>query len=132
GNDLLAKNRSQTVAFRNGDFVTPQFVKQGSTVYDTKTGAVIKPNATQKKTLAREQNHVTSELSLSDRVIQGDLLRFYQLKDFKSVDKTKFNYKYTNGIQQLKDAQKSEPTSLMAKNHGKATADYKTDAPELK
>lgn len=132
GNDLLAKNRSQTVAFRNGDFVTPQFVKQGSTVYDTKTGAVIKPNAAQKKTLAREQNHVTSELSLSDRVIQGDLLRFYQLKDFKSVDKTKFNYKYTNGMQQLKGAQKSEPTSLMAKNHGKVTADYKTDAPELK
>ncbi|WP_203649830.1 LTA synthase family protein [Secundilactobacillus yichangensis] len=132
GNDLLAKNRNQTVAFRNGDFVTPQFVKTGGTVYDTKTGAVIKPNASQKKTLAREQNHVTSELSLSDRVIQGDLLRFYQLKDFKSVDKAKYNYKYSNGMQQLKDAQKSEPTSLMAKNHGKVTANYKTDAPELK
>ncbi len=120
------------MAFRNGDFVTPQLAKVSGTVYNTKTGAVVKPNTVQKKRLAREQNHVTSELSLSDRVIQGDLLRFYQLKDFKSVNKGKYNYKYSNGMQQLKAAQKSKPTSLMAKNHGKVTATYKTDAPELK
>ncbi|KRK99394.1 phosphoglycerol transferase alkaline phosphatase superfamily protein [Secundilactobacillus odoratitofui DSM 19909 = JCM 15043] len=132
GNDLLAKNRNQTVAFRNGDFITPQFTKVGSTVYNTKSGDVIKPTTKQKATLAKEQNRVTTELSLSDRVIQGDLLRFYQLKDFKSVDKKKYNYKYSNGMEQLEKAQKSEPTSVKAKNGGKNTATYKTDAPELK
>ncbi|MTV82985.1 LTA synthase family protein [Secundilactobacillus folii] len=132
GNDLLAKNRNQTVAFRDGDFVTPSYTKIGSTVYNTKTGDVIKPTAKQKKVLAKEQNHVTAELSLSDRVIQGDLLRFYQLKNFKTVDKKNYNYRYVNGVKQLEQAQKKEPTSLKAKNHGKVTATYKTDAPELK
>lgn len=29
GSDLLAPNRNQTVAFRNGDFVTPTYTKWG-------------------------------------------------------------------------------------------------------
>lgn len=132
GNDLLSKNRNQTVAFRNGDFVTPKYVKVGGTVYSTKSGEVIEPNASQKKQLAAAQNHVTTELSLSDRVIQGDLLRFYQLKGFKTVNKKNYNYKYSHGMYQLEKSQKTEPTSVQAKNNGKATATYKTDAPELK
>lgn len=36
GNDLLAKDRNQTVAFRNGDFVSPTFTKIGSTIYNDK------------------------------------------------------------------------------------------------
>jgi lipoteichoic acid synthase len=132
GNDLLAKNRNQTVAFRNGDFVTPQYTKVGGTVYNTKTGETIQPTTAQKKSLEKTQNHVTTELSLSDRVVQGDLLRFYQLKNFKTVDKKKYNYKLNEGLQRLKAAQKKEPTSVQAKNGGKQTATYQTDAPELK
>ena len=38
GSDLLAVNRNQTVVFRNGDYVAPDYTKVGSTYYDTKTG----------------------------------------------------------------------------------------------
>ncbi|MCW3779397.1 LTA synthase family protein [Levilactobacillus namurensis] len=133
GQDLLAKNRNQTVAFRNGNFVSPTYTKVGGTVYDTKTGKVLKLTAAQKKQVDQMQNHVTTELSLSDRVIYGDLLRFYTPKNFKKVDKSDFTYKLKPAMERLAEAQKTEKTSVLAQHHGKSTVDdYKTDAPELK
>lgn len=133
GTDLLSKQHDQRVAFRDGDFVTPEYTKVGSTVYLTKTGKEITPNARQKKQIAAIQNHVTTQLSLSDRVIYGDLLRFYTPKGFKKVNPKDFTYQYTKGIANLKKAQKQHPTSIEAKNDGKSTMNlYRTDAPELK
>src|SRR5699024_10102513 len=37
GSDLLSSEHSQVVAFRNGNFVTPEVTKVGSTYYNTKT-----------------------------------------------------------------------------------------------
>lgn len=133
GTDLLSKQHDQRVAFRDGDFVTPKYTKVGSTVYLTRSGKEITPNATQKKQIANIQNHVTTELSLSDRVIYGDLLRFYTPKGFQKVNRKDFTYQYAKGMDNLKKAQEEHPTSIKAKNNGKSTMDlYKTDAPELK
>ncbi len=133
GTDLLSKQHNQQVAFRDGDFVTPKYTKVGSSVYLTKTGQEITPNAKQKEELASIQNHVTTELSLSDRVIYGDLLRFYTPKGFETVNRKDFTYQYTKSLENLKDSQTKHPTSVEAKNDGKSTMDlYKTDAPELK
>ncbi|KRM71145.1 LTA synthase family protein [Lacticaseibacillus brantae] len=134
GSDLLAPNRNQTVAFRNGDFVTPDYTKVGSSYYLTKTGEKLgKLTAAQKTAIDAASNRVTTELSLSDRVINGDLLRFYTPSGFKKVDKKDFSYKLSTALAMLKAAQEKEPTSVLAKNKGKSTVDlYKTDAPELK
>ncbi|MBT9670758.1 sulfatase-like hydrolase/transferase [Secundilactobacillus kimchicus] len=132
GQDLLATHRRQIVAFRDGDFVTPQYTKSSGTVYNTKTGAVLDPTKKQQAQIDQDQNYVTTQLSLSDRVVQGDLLRFYQLKAFKTVDKKKYNYKYATGMDQLKTAQKQKPTSVEVRHKGKPTATYRTNAPELK
>ncbi|MEJ6399582.1 LTA synthase family protein [Nicoliella lavandulae] len=133
GQDLLSTNRKQIVAFRNGDFVTPKYTSVGSTVYLTKTCKKITPNAKQKKRLEAIQNHVNTELSLSDRVVQGDLLRFYDPKGFVKVNKRDYNYKPSAGLASLKERNAKEHTSLVDENGGKSTmGDYKTDAPELK
>lgn len=133
GTDLLSKQHDQRVAFRNGDFVTPKYTKVGSTVYLTKTGKKITPTTSQQKEINSIQNHITTELSLSDRVIYGDLLRFYTPKGFKPVDSKDFTYKYTNALDNLKKSQKEKPTSIEAENSGESTMNlYKTDAPELK
>ncbi len=133
GTDLLSKQHNSIVAFRDGSFVTPEFIKFGGSIYLTKTGQEITPNASQKKQLAQIQNHVTTELSLSDRVIYGDLLRFYHLQGFKKTNPKDFNYQYSAAMQMLQTAQKNKPTSIMAENHGKSTLNlYQTDAPELK
>ena len=86
GHDLLSKDAPQIVAQRNGDFITPKYAKVGSTYYDTKTGQeIIKPDKKLKTELIALSNKVTTQLSLSDRVIAGNLLRFYKPKWFKKV-----------------------------------------------
>lgn len=133
GTDLLAANRNQTVAFRNGDFVTPEYTKVGSSYYLTKDGKPIKaPDVKTKTTLDQLTNHVATELSLSDRVINGDLLRFYDLKGFKKVDRSDYNYKYSKAIAKLKRDQKKDKDSVLYQHDNKSTVDlYTTNAPEL-
>lgn len=134
GNDLLAKDRNQTVAFRNGDFVSPTFTKIGSTIYNDKGEDVTDSlTAEQKAQVKAQTEYVDEELSLSDKIITGDLLRFYTPEGFKATDKTKYNYKYSEGLKQLKQVQKDKPTSVLQQNNGNTTENlYETDAPELK
>lgn len=133
GQDLLAQNRNQTVAFRNGDFASPTYTKYGGDVYDNKGKKLSHLTAAQKTAVASLQNHVTTELSASDKVVNGDLLRFYQPAGFKKVVKSDYNYKKSAGLKALKQAQKKKPTSLKAENKGKSLlSEYTTDAPELK
>lgn len=134
GQDLLATNRRQVVAFRNGDFTSPQYTKVGSTVYNNKGEKVTdKLNKKEKSIIDQDQEYVTSSLDLSDKVITGDLLRFYTPSNFKNVNKQDITYNYTKSMAQLKQAQKDKKSSLLYKNNGKSTVDlYSTDAPELK
>lgn len=134
GNDLTSPANKQIVAMRNGDFVTPKYARTGSDIYNTKTGKKIKKlTAKQKQEVAVISNYVTSELSLSDRVITGDLLRFYEPKWFKKVDRTDFSYNLEKMQAKLDKLNKEKKTSVLVKNNNKSTVDqYVTDAPELK
>lgn len=134
GQDLLSSNRNQIVSFRNGDFVSSKYTKYGGKTYNTTTGKELKnTTATQTSAIAKIQKYVTTELSLSDKVVNGDLFRFYKPKGFKKVDKSDYTYNLTKSLKRLKASQKSNPTSVMAKNNGQSTlSDYSTDAPELK
>ena len=88
GQDLLSPERNQIVPFRNGDWVTPKYTKYNGDYYYTKNGKQItKATAKQKKEFSKIQKYVTTDLGLSDRVVNGDLLRFYKLPGFKKVDK---------------------------------------------
>ena len=130
GHDLLSKKAPQIVAQRNGDFITPLYAKVGSTYYDTKTGEeIIQPDKKLKTELVAISNKVTTQLSLSDRVIAGNLLRFYHPKWFKKVKPQDYDY---NEQKALKKLYVKNKTSLWYKNHQKSTQNkFKTDAPEL-
>ena len=130
GHDLLSNKAPQIVAQRNGDFITPLYAKVGSTYYDTKTGEeIIKPDKKLKTELVAISNKVTTQLSLSDRVIAGNLLRFYHPKWFKKVKPQNYDY---NEQKALKNLYAKNKTSLWYKNHQKSTqSKFKTDAPEL-
>ncbi|WP_125715353.1 LTA synthase family protein [Companilactobacillus kedongensis] len=129
GSDLLSKDHPQTVAFRNGDFVTPSVTKVGSNYYSTKTGKVDKTISSEQK--SKLSNKVTTELSLSDRVVNGDLLRFHTVPGFTKVDKKDYSYKKSTALKKLKASQK-KGTSVLAQNDDKSLTDlYTTDAPEL-
>ena len=134
GQDLLSPGRNQIVPFRNGDWVTPKYTKYNGDYYYTKNGKQItKATAKQKKEFSKIQKYVTTDLGLSDRVVNGDLLRFYKLPGFKKVDKKDYTYNLKKSLRNLQDAQKKQKTSVKTKNNNQTTIDdYLTDAPELK
>ena len=133
GNDLLSPNRNQTVAFRNGDFVSPGFSKIGSKVYNNKGEDVTEDlTQTQKEEVKKQTERTDEVLSLSDKIVTGDLLRFYTPENFKKVNRADFSYKYRDGMKLLNDSQ-SKKTSVLQEHDGKSTQSmFVTDAPELK
>ncbi|WP_342041872.1 LTA synthase family protein [Bacillus sp. OTU2372] len=94
GTDLLSKQHDSLVAFRNGDYVSPTIYSVDGKYYDSTTGLKLKsdklPEAKKYKQLVQEK------LTFSDKVVNGDLLRFYTPKNFTPVDRTKYDYNPTH------------------------------------
>ena len=134
GHSLLAKNAPQIVAQRNGDFITPKYSKVEGSYYYTQSGKrITHPSKKVKVQLASISNTVTTELSLSDRVITGNLLRFYKPDGFEYVKRKNYSYKKSDSLKRLKKAEKKSKNSVWYQNGKKTTQSYfKTDAPELK
>lgn len=130
GNDLLSSQRKQVVSFINGDFVTPRYIKMNSSYWETNTGKRVNYNKlprADKEYINNSQKYVNKQLTYSDKIINGDLLRFYRNPDFKNVNKKSFNYAYKNTINKLASLRKIEPSSLDAKNKGRSfVKDYQT------
>lgn len=134
GTDLLSSQHDQVVAFRNHNFVTPNYTVLDGTIYKNSDGTeVTLPSAKLKKQVATWQKQVNHELRLSDDVNEKNLLRFYTPTGFKPVDPSQFNYQ--TGYQQLIDIRNqlgAKSTSLFSKNNNQTTANlFKTDAPEM-
>ncbi|EGE55086.1 LTA synthase family protein [Streptococcus parauberis] len=126
GQDLLSPQNKQIVAQRtSGTYMTPDFTNYSGRLYDTKTGAEITnpDQATIEKTkLIREA--ITNQLTASDTVQTGDLLRFDKDNGLKQVDATKFIY--TKQLKQMKALEKklgNKSTSLYDKRDQKTTRD---------
>ena len=134
GHSLLAKNAPQIVAQRNGDFITPKYSKVEGSYYYTQSGKrITHPSKEVKAQLASISNTVTTELSLSDRVITGNLLRFYKPDGFEYVKRKNYSYKKSDSLKRLKKAEKKSKNSVWYQNGKKTTQSYfKTGAPELK
>lgn len=89
GTDMFSEGNKDYVIFRNGDFITPTFSMIKGTFYDTNTGE--KLEATDEMEQMRDT--VQHELELSDKVLQGDLLRFYSPNEaWTPVDESKYFY----------------------------------------
>ncbi|MFP3918768.1 LTA synthase family protein [Lysinibacillus telephonicus] len=72
GADLFSKEHEDFVIFRDGRFVTDQYVYAGEVCYDRDTGEEIDIKACQPYI-----DRANVELEYSDEIINGDLLRFY-------------------------------------------------------
>lgn len=89
GTDLFSKDHNNLVAFRNGDFFTEDYAMVKGTFYDNHTGEEIEPN----EELENLKLKVEHELGLSDKVLQGDLLRFYTpYSDWEPIDPKNYFY----------------------------------------
>lgn len=72
GADLFSKEHEDFVIFRDGRFVTDQYVYAGEVCYDRDTG-----EETDIKACQPYIDRANVELEYSDEIINGDLLRFY-------------------------------------------------------
>lgn len=89
GTDLFSEDHNDLVPFRNGDFFTEDYAMVKGTFYDNHTGEEIEPN----EEVEQLKSAVEHELQLSDKVLQGDLLRFYSpTDDWTPVDTSKYFY----------------------------------------
>lgn len=88
GTDLLSPDHQEIIPFRNGDFVTPEVTAVNGKYYDTKTGAPLEETPE----IQRLEQIAQTKLDLSDKVVYGDLLRFYTPKGFEPVDPSKYDY----------------------------------------
>ena len=75
GADLFSPEHEDFVIFRDGRFVTDQYVYAGEACYAKETGEPIEVEACQSYA-----DRATLELENSDAIINGDLLRFYDEK----------------------------------------------------
>lgn len=88
GSDLLSKNRRNWTLFRNGDFVSPGVTAIGEKYYNPVTGELL-PDQKAYKSIS---NEVTTELQVSDEVVNKDLLRFYTPQGFKPINPNAYSY----------------------------------------
>lgn len=75
GADLFSEEHEDFVIFRDGRFITDEVVYAGEVCYDRETGEEIDGASCQPYI-----ERASKELSYSDKIINGDLLRFYDSK----------------------------------------------------
>lgn len=90
GTDLLSEEHDEIVPFRNGEFVSPTITAIDGKFYDSTTG--IELDATRIEEAKQYQGIVEHKLALSDKVVNGDLLRFYTPGTFTPIDRSLYNY----------------------------------------
>ncbi|MEK5184725.1 LTA synthase family protein [Solibacillus sp. FSL W7-1324] len=75
GTDLLSEEHSEIVPFRNGNFVSPTIYSLDGKYYDPKTGEAL--DESKLETADKLKAMVEEKLHYSDKVVNGDLLRFH-------------------------------------------------------
>ncbi len=90
GSDLLSEEHNEIVPFRNGGFVSPAIYSINGKFYDNKTGLPL--DDSQLELANSMKKEVDYKLELSDKVVNGDLLRFYTPKGYTPVDPSQINY----------------------------------------
>ncbi|ERH34947.1 MULTISPECIES: polyglycerol-phosphate lipoteichoic acid synthase LtaS [Staphylococcus] len=90
GTDMLSKEHNDTVPFRNGDFITKDYKYVNGRIYDNKTN---EPVTEEPKDFDKRKQQAEKDLQMSDDLINGDLLRFYDNPDFEKVKPSEYEYK---------------------------------------
>lgn len=84
GTNLFAEERKDFIAFRDGSFVTDEYLYTKDQCYNRETGELIDTATDLDEETSACQPYieqVQKELSYSDQIIFGDLFRFYDFKD---------------------------------------------------
>lgn len=129
GQDVFSPDFKQIVAFRNGNFITPDYTYIDDAIYQNTNGQKIeKPDKNIQDMMHKDKSYVDKELSISDEINNGDLLRFYKDNGLKPVNPKDYNYQNElKRIQQIDMDKGAGSTSVFHHNNNQTTVDwYKT------
>ena len=125
GQDMLSSEHSQVVALRTaGNFITPKYTSYGGKIYYTETGVEItNPDEVTQKEIDDIKASAAAQLSASDAIQTGDLIRFYD-NGLTALDPSQYNY--IDSFATLLALEKelgAKSTSLYSKNNNQSTVD---------
>ena len=125
GQDMLSSEHSQVVALRTaGNFITPKYTSYGGKIYYTETGVEItNPDEVTQKEIDDIKASAAAQLSASDAIQTGDLIRFYD-NGLTTLDASQYNY--IDSLATLLALEKElgiKSTSLYSKNNNQSTVD---------
>ncbi|MDT2389082.1 LTA synthase family protein [Enterococcus avium] len=129
GQDLFSADHKQVVAFRDGDFVTPQYTFYCGKMYDNQTAQVVdEPTPEQEKTFIELNQAVDEQLITSDKITNGDLLRYYQDSGLNSIDPSSYDYRnQKERLEEIERQKGAQSSSLYSENNQRSTVGlYKT------
>ncbi|HDR6308213.1 TPA: LTA synthase family protein [Bacillus cereus] len=81
GHDMFSDGYTGFVVLRDGSFITDKYAYTNNTFYDRITGEIVD---LQKKEAQALINRAQNELRMSDKIIEGDLLRFSESNKMKT------------------------------------------------
>ena len=138
GQDLLSSGHRELVIFRNKDFITPEYSFIDGILYDNETKEKINLEKADQKLQERVKNwqqQVENTLNNSDLLNNKNLLKFYEPKNFKTINPANYNYGVSTTLERLKkiqDDKGEDSTSLYSENDNKSTKNlYVTDAAQI-
>lgn len=139
GQDIFSKGRKNFVALRNGGFVTPTLTLTSlhGNYYNTQTGTkILKMDSAEKKYAESVKKQVSTLLSNSDKLNNGNLLRFYQPNGFTKINPKDYNYTVAATEKKLIHTNEylaAKSNSLFSHNNNQSTLSYYTnDIPEVR
>ncbi|PCS01483.1 hypothetical protein RT41_GL000247 [Lactococcus fujiensis JCM 16395] len=134
GQDMFATGRQDFVALRNGGFVTPTITLpslNSHSYYDTQTGLEIEKLSAAQETYVKEiKAKVSTLFSMSDKLNNQNLLRFYTPEGFTPVNAKEYDYSVKSTKKRLAKENEelaARSTSLLSQNKGNSSiSDYPT------
>ncbi|MEX3715345.1 LTA synthase family protein [Cytobacillus horneckiae] len=91
GTDIFSEQHDDLIPFRNGDFVSSTITSISGKYYDSKTGELIEDE--ERIAEGEKLNEIVEQkLAYSDKVVNGDLLRFYTPENFTPADRSDYDY----------------------------------------
>ena len=126
GQDLLSPDNDQIVSLRTaGYYITPEYTSYSGRTYFTQSGEEItNPDEGTAEKLKEVRDTASAQLSVSDSIQTGDLLRFYNNKDLQPTDASKITY--TDQLKQMESIAKdlgNDSTSIFSRHGNQTTQD---------
>ncbi|WP_207941817.1 sulfatase [Enterococcus sp. DIV2402] len=125
GQDLFSNDHKDLAVFRDGSFMTSKYTFYNGTLYDNETQLPItEPSEELQAQIDELQKEANQQLEISDKINNGDLLRFHTGSGLEPIDPSEYSYK--NIMERLLEQETTlgeQSTSVFSQNNNQSTVD---------